>query len=200
MARIFLALALTGCVSTLPALPVDHSPPAVTLHAPPPGQGQIVVDAVDAPGARLEEVVAHGTVDTPWRLYYPRSQVTLTRDRCDTLPCTVDAPYGPIELVVKHGDAEQPFKLTVDEKRSFVRVRLPEHEHSAAGVLGWVLACVAIAPIGGGAGLIAVDSQQYALPGGLVLGFGVALAAVGVALGVTHPLYDRPGTLAAWTF
>lgn len=188
---------LAGCAS-LPALPVDHATPRVAMHAPPPGQGQVVVDAVGAPDARVEEIVGHGTVET-FNVLWPTRRLTLTRDRCDTVPCVIDAPYGPLHLVVKSGGEEQPFHLAIDQNVSYARVRMPETVRPTAGIVGWVLASVALAPIGGGAGLLAVDADRYAIPGGVVLGVGVALAAVGIVLGVTHPFVTRPGTVDAWT-
>jgi hypothetical protein len=187
-----------GCAS-LPAAPVEQSAPAVGSLPPPiKDHGQVVIDAVDAPAARLNEVV--GRVKVPYGVWGQFSSTeVVTKERCSVLPCVIDVPRGESDLEVLDGTARERFRVTVaPEQRIFVRARLPEHHVPALGVLGWTLVGVSAVPLIAGTTMLAADPNTLGAPAAVTLIGGVVLAVVGVVLGVTNPITSRPGTVISW--
>jgi hypothetical protein len=193
--------ALAACTSSLPQLPVAHVAPPVARPAPPAGVGRVVVDAVDAPDASVDEVLGHATTSGyvwPYGVLMAHT-TTLRKTRCDKLPCVVDAPYGVIGLEVRDRGEKQAFRLDVDDKPSYVRVRLPKHVYPMLGLFGWTLAGLSLGPIAGGTAMLVSDPSRDAITAGCTIGISAALGVVGVILGATNPFVYRPGTVAAWT-
>jgi len=190
---------LLGCSSSLPPLDVDHTTPRVASPAASPGNGQVVIDVADAPDARVDEIVARGKLEAPyWIRYGATRDLTLTKTQCMHVPCAFDAPYGKLDLDVSAGGEHQPFRLTVDETPTYARVRLPDHERPALGILGWTLAGVSLGVMGGGTAM-ALSDDHLVVPGAVTIGTAALVGIVGVILGVTHPFTFRPGTVAAWS-
>jgi len=199
-----------GCAE-LPPLPVDRTMPRVAVTPTPTGFGQIVVDVEGPKHARLDELVGHAKVESTTALpllvgdvwmvlpYTTTKNVAITRERCSALPCAVNAPMGETELTVRSGDESQAFRVSAGAERTFVRVRLPEHQRPALGVLGCVLAGVSLAPLATGASMLAADSPGLLAPGLGTLGGGLLVALAGLVLVATHPMTSRPGSLVAWT-
>jgi hypothetical protein len=203
MRTLLLCALLTGC-ATLPPVAVEQTPPELAnLPKPLKDQGQVVVEAVDAPGAQLAEIT--GAVRVPYGGYrygfYGGSRtVPVVKWRCSALPCAVDVPRGETTLEIVAGKERTPFRVdAVSEQRTFVRARLAEHHVPALGVLGWVLASVSAVPIITGTTLLAADPGSMGVPGAVTLIGGVALTVVGAALGLTHPFTTRPQTFTSWT-
>lgn len=205
MRSLVLCAFLTGC-ATLPPIAVEQTPPALAnLPKPLKDHGQVVVDAVDAPQAQLAEIT--GDVTVPYGGYGPYGwyaqsvrTVPVVKWRCSALPCAVDVPRGESRLEIVAGKERSQFRVDASpETRTFVRARLPEHRAPALGLLGWALASVSAVPIITGTTLLAADPSSMGAAGAVTLIGGVALAAVGAALGLTHPFTTRPGTFTSWT-
>ena len=193
---IFLILLNTACTTTLSAVPVGPDPIAVSARAPLHEHGQLFVDAVDARDARLEEII--GETSIRYDRWGDTQLATITKPRCAILPCVVDVARGEGLFRVTDGGARQTFRIDATEARINVRVRLPERHTPALGVVGWTLAGIALVPVVAGPIMIAADPSSLTAAGvGTLLG-GIALAALGIVLGVTNPTTERPGTVLAW--
>jgi hypothetical protein len=202
-------LSAVGCAS-LPAAPIEQAPPpAIAVAAPLPGQAQVFVEAVDAPNAQLDEVIGKTMIPYAYHRGFPlgRREIGITKERCAELPCVVDVPRGEsvLEASTSSGAERERFRVDVaDGSRTLVRVRLPQHETPALGVLGWTLVSVAAAPMIAGGTLLGIgasqtDSSAFTIPGGVMLGASAVVATIGLVLAFTHPITSRPGNVAAWT-
>ncbi len=156
------------------------------------------MDAVDAPGAQLDEII--GTAAVPYGSYgiYSRD-VTIRRTRCTTLPCVIDAPRGVNLFEVAGESGSERFHVNVeDQARTSVRVRLPQTSTSTLGVVGWTLAGLSTAAAITGATMWGADSSMLGVAGATVLVSSAVVAIVGFAIGLTHLGTSRPGGMTWW--
>jgi hypothetical protein len=111
----------------------------------------------------------------------------------------LDVPRGENELDLTDGAEHERFRIdAAPDRTTFVRARLPEHHTPPLGVLGWTLAAISGIPLVAGPIMIAGDPGTLAPAGTATLLSGVALAAIGIILGVTNPRTERLGTVLTW--
>jgi hypothetical protein len=156
----------------------------------------VVVEAVNAPDARLEEVTGHARADAYYALH--SRTMTITKERCTTLPCALDLAHGDTELEVVTDATRQTFRVPVADARTYLRVRVSEHERPALGILGLTLIGLSIGSTAASSVLMG-ESPSFLLPGGVMFGVSCAITMVGVILALTHPFTDRPSSYASWT-
>lgn len=198
------ALAAAGCVKQLPpAATPEPIAPAVDSTAPlEGGHGRLVVDVVDAPtSVHRIEMAATQTDDGQGRVsfrFYESPQLL-----CAASPCVADVPVGNLLLgfpVIgkKHGMEIELVHVgpeTTVYRRSLSRY---DDRRGKLNVLGIIAAAV-----GASAGITGVvllpiglsdDNNDLAAAGGITLGVGAALLAIGIwAIRHDAPTY-RPGS------
>lgn len=200
------AVFASACVNRLP--PADTPEPVVPdadLATPPPeGHGRLVVDVVEgpAPVQRVRMKPERIEKDDGRASYELRETY---EDLCDTTPCVLDLRPGNVILgfpVIGDEDALQIDLVHVGDgtsvyRRSLAVVDSRKRPGYKLGIAGTVLGSVAMVtgtallPVG-----LADDNSELALAGGVTLGAGVALMALGIWLiNAKAPTY-RPGS---WT-
>jgi hypothetical protein len=207
---------LVGCaeVPLAPALP-ERPPPATPLASSDvPGRGQVRLDVVGAP-ARVELVEQR---DYPWG---PIDSATASlygglltmrgehvRPACDATPCLLDMPYGTYEFRFTQGERQDTAFVTFGPTatQGFHAVGSRKDDQSALGILGGVLAGVAVLtiPIGGALAVTDPPPSIQQTPGdrhttGFVsLGIGVAALAGAIACLSAASSVDRSGPVRQW--
>lgn len=204
MRLLTLLVFLVACVKQLPPAetPAPIAPP-VSAGAPPPnGYGRLVVDVVDGPiqVQRIQmvskPVLREGGPQT-FR-FFEEPQIL-----CSVSPCVADVPLGNIllgfpELGTRAGtDVEL---VNVGPDPSVYRRALSLYEDQTGGVriMGIIATSVGTASAITGAALLPIglskDNGGMTTAGGLTLGIGAALIAIGVwAIRHDAPVY-RPGS------
>jgi hypothetical protein len=190
---------LAACVKQLPPAPVPPAvvPPMQPAPPPPEGQARLLVDVVDS----------HVPVQRVMLAPYPGRKGVMLSEKpqplCAPSPCAVDLPFGNVALgfpVIGDPDALEVELVHVGPDSSVYRRSLSVYDDrtGALRVIGIIAASVggasaitgtALLPIGlsdGNTGLTAA--------GGITLGAGAALLALGIwAIRTDAPTY-RPGS------
>ncbi len=180
---------LVGCVHQLPpAATPDAVAPAVQVPQPPPeGRGRLVIDVVDGP-TQVHRVTMQATPDDADK-DFPRYRLSEAAEVLCSAPCVADLPVGNVLLgfpVLGDPAALETELVHVGAEPSVYRRALSRYEPGPQGalVLG-ILAAVfggssaitgaVLLPIG-----LAKDNDGMTLAGGITLGAGAALIALGV--------------------
>lgn len=190
-----------ACVKQLPPAPMPEPvvAPAVRAAAPPPaGVGRLVVDVVDgpAPVQRIEMASQPSPSGRGFRLYETSKLL------CPAAPCVADVPVGNVLLgfpVVGNRNATEVELVHVGPDPSVYRRTLSVYTDETGGtrVFGIIAASVGAAAAITGTVLLPVglskDNDPLATAGGIMLGAGAALLAIGIwAIRHDAPTF-RPG-------
>lgn len=193
-----------GCVRRLPAAatPESVAPPLDAAAATAPGAGRLVVEVVDGPTPVHQVRMAPRQVDDgAGRVSFRFDESTELL--CAASPCVADVATGNILLgfpVIGDRDAMEIELVHVGPDPSVYRRSLSVYrdDSGAVGVLGIVGASVGGAALITGVVLLPIglakDNDGLATAGGITLGVGAALLALGVwAIRHDAPTF-RPGS------
>lgn len=188
---------LTACVKTLPPAPVPSQvlPPIQPAPPPPEGQARLLVDVTDGP-APVQRVQL---VPRP-----ARNGVLLaeeTRPFCQPSPCAVDLPFGNVLLgfpVIGQPTETEVELVHVGPESSAYRRTLAVYtsHHTPA----WAVVATSIGGASAITGTVLLpiglsDSNSgLTMAGGITLGVGAALIAIGAWALQTNASTYRPGS------
>jgi hypothetical protein len=197
------ASASAACVKTLPPAPTPQPViPRIAAAAPPEGRARLVVDVVEGP-ARVHRVHMR---PQPMTNDQGRASVRFVESPealCAATPCVADLPAGNILLgfpVLGDSDAMEVELVHVGPDPSVYRRSLSIYDDRSGGtrVLGIIgtaiggtsaLTGMTLLPIG-----LAKGNDGLTLAGGITLGAGAALLAIGIwAIRHDAPTF-RPGS------
>lgn len=198
-----LSCLLTACVRELPpAATPDAVVPAVDLSRPPAdGHGRLIIDVVDGP-TPVEQVTMQAVSlddakdDAGYR-------ITDRVDHLCTTPCVADLPVGSVQLgfpiLGNRGGVEREIVYVSAEPTVYRRSLTYNERAGGAPLILGILAAffggssavtgVTLLPIG-----LATDNDGLATAGGITLGAGALLVALGIWGIVESPSTYRPGS------
>lgn len=196
----------SGCVKHLPrAATPEHTVPDVDVATPPPeGQGRLVIDVVEGPTeVKRVDMKPEAVEGDDGRVSYRFGESV--EDLCDATPCAIDLQPGNVILafpVIGDENALRIDLVHVGSDTSVYRRSLAVYDSRKGGgykfgIVGTVLGAsgmvtgAALLPVG-----LADDKSAMALAGGVTLGVGTALMALGIWLINANAPTIRPGSWA----
>ncbi|MGE0402061.1 MAG: hypothetical protein AB7T06_35495 [Kofleriaceae bacterium] len=197
-------LAVAGCIKQLPPAPIPEPvPPAVAAGAAPaPGTGRLIVDVVDGPApvqrVRMEARPSPNAQGVPT----VRFEQTPT-ELCPAAPCVTDVPVGNILLgfpVIGDQGALETELVNVGPDPSVYRRSLSVYTDNsgATRVLGIIATSLGAASAITGTALLPIGLSKgndgLTLAGGVSLGGGLALVAIGIMMIRADSPTFRPGS------
>jgi hypothetical protein len=197
------ALTAAGCIHELPprAIPgLEVPPPATSPLAA--GFGRIYVDVVDGP--TWVRVVKPITVTETMNNEQFESEELEDQATC-TSPCVLDLPVGRhlLAFPVRGAGGVDLAGVIVSPTPTLYRRALGWRQRGGAGFILGVLGAsfggtsfvtgAALLPVG-----LARDSHGLTLAGGITLGVGALLTAVGIWAIADHPLMEQAGAGARY--
>ena len=198
-----LALVAAGCIQALPprATPGPAVPPPATFP-PAPGLGRVYVDVVDGPTwvrvvkpITVTETVNDEEFDTE----------ELEDVAACTSPCVLDLPPGShlLAFPVRGAGGVDLARVIASPSPTVYRRALGWRQRGGAGfVLGVLGATFGGASFATGAALLpaglAKDNHGLTLAGGITLGVGAVLTAVGIWAIANNPLMEQAGAGAQY--
>ncbi|MCE9576759.1 MAG: hypothetical protein K8W52_26670 [Deltaproteobacteria bacterium] len=182
--------AQAACVRQLPPLPTPApiAPPIATSAPIASGQGRLVIDIVDGPAPVRRILMQPQTTQDA----QGRSHVTFGETHalvCAATPCLADVTVGNVLLgfpVIGRADDLEIELVHVGERPTVYRRTLSVYENhtGAVRVLGIIGASVGSASVITGAALLPIglakDHDGLTTAGGLTLGVGAAVLALGI--------------------
>ena len=202
--NLMLPVFLAACVKQLPPAPMPQPvvPPMQPAPPPPEGQARLVVDVVDGP-APVQRVVM-----TPHQVDIGRGRQSYRFSEnpepfCTPSPCAVDVPNGNLLLgfpVIGDRDAMEVELVHVGPESSVYRRSLSVYDDRTGGlrIMGIIGTSVGAASAITGTALLPIGlsdgNRGLTTAGGITLGAGIALLALGIwAIRTDAPTY-RPGS------
>ena len=198
-----LALATAGCFHELPprATPGPVVPPAATLP-PAPGLGRIYVDVVDGP-VQVRVVKPIRVTETVNDQQFESEE--LEDQATCTSPCVLDLQLGKhlLAFPVRGAGGVDVASVIASRSPTVYRLALSWRQRGDAGfILGVLGASFGGASFITGAALLptglAKDDHGLTLAGGITLGVGALLTAVGIWAIANHPLAEQAGAGAQY--
>lgn len=198
-----LALVAAGCIHVLPprATPGPVAPPPSALPLAP-GLGRVYVDVVDGP--TYVRVVKPITVTETVNDEEFETEELEDLTAC-TSPCVLDLPLGKhlLAFPVRGAGGVDVARVIASPSPTIYRRALGWRQAGSAGFVLGVLGAsfggtsfvtgAALLPVG-----LAKDSHGLALAGGITLGVGALLTAVGIWAIANNPLMEQAGAGAQY--
>jgi hypothetical protein len=192
-----LPLFAAACVKQLPPAPIPPAtPPPIAQTPVAEGSGRLVVDVVDGP-TTVQRVRMQ-----PTKLEHGFRFVEVPEVLCASTPCVTDVPTGNLLLgfpVIGRGDMEVELVHIGPEPSAYRRALSEYHDDTGAlRVLGIIAASLGGASAITGTCLLPIglskDNDSLTWAGGITLGAGAVLLAIGIwAINTDAPTY-RPGS------
>ena len=192
-----------GCIHEIPPPPTPGRVEPLPFDKPvPPGQGRIYIDVVDGPTDI--RVVHPVTVEETLNDQVFEDTELETEQSCRT-PCVLDLPLGHklVAFPLHYSPGEEVADVVIAPTPSLYRRALGSRRRSGAGFALGVLGVSfggaslvtggALLPIG-----LATDRSGFTTAGGITLGAGAVLTALGIWALATHPVFEQPGAGAQY--
>ncbi len=201
--RAVLALAAAGCIHTLPPVPTPGRADVPQTDTPiPAGAGRVYVDVVDGPTEvhvvkRVEgsEQVNDQTIETE----------SLEIESLCRSPCVLDLPLGGHLLAFPmrgSGGVDLAHIIAAPNPTVYRRALGWRKSGSAGFILGVLGVTFGGSSFATGAALLPVglakDNRDLTIAGGITLGVGAVLTAVGIWAITSNPLMEQPGAGAQY--
>jgi hypothetical protein len=192
-----------GCVHILPPPPIPGPVQPPPLGTPiPVGQGRIYIDVVDGP-TDIRAVHPVTVQDTFNGEVFEETELETVR-ACRT-PCVLDLPLGHqlLAFPMHYTLGEDVQDVLISPTPSLYRRALGSRKRAGAGFVLGVLAVTfggtsavtgaALLPIG-----LATNGSGLTTAGGITLGVGAVLTALGIWAMAVNPTYAQPGVGAQY--